>query len=156
MDSTRVKLFGVGQQGKVLEMKLLRVIFVFRTLEFEQAEIEYFFDPEKTEWEPVFENWKTAMWDFVTNKLGVQAEHLRWRAHEDEERSFYSKRTEDMEYQFPWGFKELWGLAYRTDYDLTQHEKFSGVDLKVVDSERDENFCLMLLSQRSVLHVCSS
>ena len=75
------------------------------------------------------------MWNFATNELGVNANNLRWRPHTDEERSFYSKRTEDMEYKFPFGFKELWGLAYRTDYDLTQHSKHSGKDLSVVDSE---------------------
>jgi len=141
MDSTRVKLpFGVGQIGKSFRNEITKGNFVFRTLEFEQAEIEYFFDPEKTEWEPLFENWKNSMWEFVTGKLGVKGENLRWRAHDDEERSFYSKRTEDMEYKFPWGFKELWGLAYRTDYDLTQHENFSGVDLKVVDSSDGRKF----------------
>jgi glycyl-tRNA synthetase len=141
MDSTRVKMpFGVGQIGKSFRNEITKGNFVFRTLEFEQAEIEYFFDPTKTEWEPLFENWKLAMWSFVTQKLGVRGENLRWRAHDDEERSFYSKRTEDMEYQFPWGYKELWGLAYRTDYDLTQHEKFSNVDLKVVDSETGRKF----------------
>jgi glycyl-tRNA synthetase len=108
---------------------------VFRTLEFEQGEIEFFFDPENSDWEALYEGWKTTMWEFVTQKLGVKAENLRWRVHSDEERSFYSKRTEDLEYQFPFGFKELWGLAYRTDYDLSQHEKHSGKELRVVDSQ---------------------
>jgi glycyl-tRNA synthetase len=66
--------------------------------------------------------------------LGVKQENLRWRVHTDDERSFYSRRTEDLEYNYPFGFKELWGLAYRTDYDLSQHEKFSGKELRVVDS----------------------
>ncbi len=75
------------------------------------------------------------MFDFITKKIGIKSENLRWRTHTDEERSFYSKRTEDLEYKFPFGFKELWGLAYRTNYDLSQHEKGSGKDLKVVDSQ---------------------
>ena len=75
------------------------------------------------------------MWKFVTEQLGVKAENLRWREHTDEERSFYSKRTEDMEYRFPFGFKELWGLAYRTDYDLSQHEKHSNRELVINDPE---------------------
>ncbi len=75
------------------------------------------------------------MWSFITEKIGIKSENLRWREHSDEERSFYSKRTEDLEYKFPFGFKELWGLAYRTDYDLSQHEKGSGKELKVVDSQ---------------------
>jgi glycyl-tRNA synthetase len=141
MDSTRVKFpFGVGQIGKSFRNEITKGNFVFRTLEFEQAEIEYFFDPEKTQWEPLFEDWKNAMWKFITEVLGVEGEHLRWREHGDEERSFYSKRTEDLEYLFPFGFKELWGLAYRTDYDLTQHQKHSGVDLQVVDSETGRKF----------------
>jgi glycyl-tRNA synthetase len=75
------------------------------------------------------------MWGFVTGQLGIDEKNLRWREHTDEERSFYSKRTEDMEYQFPFGFKELWGLAYRTDYDLSQHIKFSKKDLVIVDPQ---------------------
>lgn len=136
LDSTRVKLpFGVGQTGKSFRNEITMGNFIHRTLEFEQAEIEYFFDPEKTSWEPLFEEWKEQMWSFVTKDLGIAAEHLRWREHGDEERSFYSKRTEDLEYEFPYGFKELWGIAYRTDYDLSQHAKHSGKDLVYVDPE---------------------
>src|SRR5262249_42874005 len=80
------------------------------------------------------------MWRFITEKLGVKESNLRWRPHTDEERSFYSKRTEDLEYNFPFGFKELWGLAYRGDYDLTQHQKFSGQDLSVLDQETNRRF----------------
>ncbi len=136
VDSSRVRLpFGVGQMGKSFRNEITMGNFIHRTLEFEQAEIEYFFDPEKTEWEPLYEDWKRRMFDFVVNDLGTNPEHLRWRPHEDEERSFYSKRTEDLEYQFPYGFEELWGLAYRTDYDLTQHETFSGKDLTITDPD---------------------
>ncbi len=141
LDSTRVRLpFGVGQTGKSFRNEITKGNFIFRTLEFEQAEIEYFFDPETTNWEELFESWKKDMWKFVTEQLGVKPEHLRWRAHDDAERSFYSKRTEDMEYNFPFGFKELWGLAYRTDYDLTQHMKFSGVDLNYTDPYTNKKF----------------
>lgn len=136
INSSRVRLpFGVGQMGKSFRNEITKGNFIFRTLEFEQAEIEYFFDPEETAWEPLYETWKKSMNDFVTRKLRINESKLRWRIHPDEERSFYSKRTEDLEYQFPFGFKELWGLAYRTDYDLAQHQKFSGVDLTVVDPE---------------------
>lgn len=136
IDSTRVKLpFGVGQLGKSFRNEITKGNWIFRTLEFEQAEIEYFFDPEVTEWRPLFEQWKKDMETFITGTLGVAGENLRWREHGDEERSFYSKRTEDLEYKFPFGFKELWGLAYRTDYDLNQHLKFSGVDLSYTDAE---------------------
>lgn len=136
LDSSRVKLpFGVAQIGKSFRNEITPGNSVFRTLVFEQAEIEYFFDPESTDWENLFEDWKSQMFTFVTKKLGIQADNLRWRPHTDEERSFYSKRTEDLEYQYPFGFKELWGLAYRTDYDLSQHEKHSSKELRVVDSQ---------------------
>ncbi len=136
VDSTRVRLpFGIAQLGKSFRNEITPGNSVFRTIEFEQGEIEYFFDPETLNWEELFERWKKTMWDFATNKLGVKEMNLRWRTHTDEERSFYSKRTEDLEYNFPFGFKELWGLAYRTDYDLTQHMKFSNKDLYIVDPQ---------------------
>lgn len=134
VDSTRVRLpFGIGQLGKSFRNEITPGNSVFRTIEFEQGEIEYFFDPETSNWEELFEKWKNSMWDFVTKVLGVRAENLRWREHTDEERSFYSTRTEDLEYQFPFGFKELWGLAYRTNYDLTQHMNVSKKDLTIMD-----------------------
>lgn len=139
VDSSRVRLpFGVGQIGKSFRNEITKGNFIFRTLEFEQAEIEYFFDPEKSNWEELFGGWKEAMWTFVTETLGINPTTLRWREHGDEERSFYSKKTEDLEYEFPFGYKELWGLAYRTDYDLAQHQKFSGQDLTIDDPETNK------------------
>lgn len=136
IESTRVKLpFGIAQLGKSFRNEITPGNSVFRTLEFEQGEIEYFFDPEVSNWEELFEQWKTSMWEFITKKVGIKEENLRWREHSDEERSFYSKRTEDLEFKFPFGFKELWGLAYRTDYDLSQHEKGSGKELRFNDSQ---------------------
>src|SRR5579859_4146040 len=130
INSTRVRLpFGIAQLGKSFRNEITPGNSVFRTLEFEQGEIEYFFDPEVIDYNSAFEDWKKFMWQFVINELGVQEAHLRWREHTDEERSFYSKRTEDLEYAFPFGFKELWGLAYRTNYDLSRHEEFSGKEL---------------------------
>jgi len=134
LNSSRLQLpFGVGQIGKSFRNEITTGQFVFRTLEFEQAEIEYFFDPESTPWEPLFQRWQAMMWNFVTGTLGIRAENLRWRRHADEERSFYSKETYDLEYCFPFGFKELWGIAYRTDYDLKQHMDHSGRDLRYTD-----------------------
>lgn len=135
LDSTRVKLpFGVGQVGKSFRNEITKGQATFRTVEFEQGEIEYFFNPEETRWEDLFETWLTSMQDFVINTLGISKDNLRTREHSDEERSFYSKRTVDLEYNYPFGgFKELWGLAYRTDYDLSQHQKFSGKDLSYTD-----------------------
>lgn len=136
LDSTRLKLpFGVAQQGKSFRNEITPGNSIFRTIEFELGEIEYFFDPEATKWEPLFESWKNHIWEFVTVRLGIRPDGLRWRAHTDEERSFYSKKTEDLEYQFPFGFKELWGLAYRTDYDLSQHMKYSAKDLSITDPQ---------------------
>lgn len=136
LESNRVKLpFGIAQLGKSFRNEITPGNSVFRTLEFEQGEIEFFFDPEESDWEELYEGWKKEMWEFVTKKIGIKEDNLRWRTHSDEERSFYSKRTEDLEYKFPFGFKELWGLAYRTDYDLSQHEKGSGKELRVVDSQ---------------------
>lgn len=141
MDSTRVKLpFGVGQLGKSFRNEITLGNFIFRTMEFEQGEIEYFFDPEETAWEPLFESWKASMWKFATENLAIDPEKLRWRPHTDEERSHYSTRTEDLEYNFPFGFKELWGLAYRGNYDLTQHQNLSGQNLEVVDSATGRKF----------------
>ncbi len=139
VNSSRVRLpFGIAQLGKSFRNEITPGNSVFRTLEFEQGEIEYFFDPENTDWEKAFEDWKRVMWQFVTNELGIQEAHLRWRQHTDEERSFYSKRTEDMEYEYPFGFKELWGLAYRTNYDLSKHEEFSGKELKILDPKTNK------------------
>jgi len=139
INSTRVRLpFGIAQLGKSFRNEITLGNSVFRTIEFEQGEIEYFFDPKKSDWELLFNDWKEMMWKFSTEQLGVSSENLRWREHADEERSFYSKRTEDLEYKFPFGFKELWGLAYRTDYDLGQHAKNSGKTLEINDPETNE------------------
>ncbi|MDA1079314.1 MAG: glycine--tRNA ligase [bacterium] len=135
-NSTRIQLpFGVGQIGKSFRNEVTTGQFVFRTLEFEQAEIEYFFDPEVTDWQKLLEDWKQAMWNFVTQTLGVREENLRWRKHTDTERSHYSKDTYDLDYKFPFGWKELWGIAYRTDYDLKQHQTLSGENLEATDLE---------------------
>ena len=137
VDSSRVRLpFGVGQIGKSFRNEITTGQFVFRTLEFEQAEIEFFFDPEATEWEPIFKDWQDAMWKFISETLGINEENLRWRQHSDKERSFYSKETYDLDYQFPFGFQELWGIAYRTDYDMQAHLKHSGRKLEYIDSQQ--------------------
>jgi glycyl-tRNA synthetase len=141
LSSSRLQLpFGVGQVGKSFRNEITTGQFVFRTIEFEQAEIEYFFDPEKTPWEPLFADWQDTMWRFVTGTLGARAENLRWRTHADQERSFYSQKTVDLEYNFPFGFKELWGIAYRTDYDLKQHIEHSGRDLRYTDPRSGRSF----------------
>lgn len=141
LDSNRVSLpFGVGQIGKSFRNEITTGQFVFRTLEFEQAEIEYFFNPEETKWESLMESWKESMQSFVTNILGIKAENLRFRKHTDTERSHYSLDTYDLEYLFPFGWKELWGIAYRTDYDLKQHIEHSKQTLEYMDPQTGKKF----------------
>ena len=141
LNSTRVQLpFSIGQIGKSFRNEVTTGQFIFRTLELEQAEIEYFFDPDLTNWQELLETWKQNMWQFVTEVLGVSDEHLRWRQHTDTERSFYSTDTYDLDYQFPFGFKELWGVAYRTNYDLTQHQNLSSEDLSYRDPQTGKTF----------------
>lgn len=141
LDSTRVRLpFGIGQIGKSFRNEITTGQFIFRTLELEQAEIEYFFDSETTKWEELFDSWKQVMIGFVTESLGIKKENLRWRRHTDKERSHYSKDTYDLDYKFPFGWKELWGIAYRTDYDLKQHMQFSGQSLEYTDPVTNRKF----------------
>ena len=139
VDSFSPKIpFGVAQIGKAFRNEITPGNFVFRTLEFEQMEIEYFIREE--DWENVFEEWKGLMWEWA-KELGLEEEKLRWRAHSKEELSHYSKRTEDIEYDFPFGsFQELYGLAYRTDFDLTNHAKFSGQELSYFDTKENKRF----------------
>jgi glycyl-tRNA synthetase len=137
VDTMRMRLpFGVAQVGKAFRNEITPGNFTFRTREFEQMEIEYFFDPERQKWEDVFAEWKKASWAFLTETLGISPENLRFRDHEKDELSHYSKGTTDIEYKFPWGWGELCAAAaYRTDYDLQQHEKFSKQDLKYTDPD---------------------
>ncbi len=141
LNSTRLQLpFGVGQTGKSFRNEITTGQFIFRTLEFEQAEIEYFFDPETSDWQVIFKDWQDAMWEFITATLGVRTENLRWRRHSDKERSHYSRDTYDLDYRFPFGFKELWGIAYRTDFDVRQHSEHSGRDLRCTDPHSGRSF----------------
>lgn len=141
LDSTRVTLpFGIGQIGKSFRNEITLGQYIFRTFEFEQGEIEYFFDPEKDDPEVLLGTWKDAMWQFAVDDLGINEKNLRWRRHTDAERSHYSKDTYDLDYRFPFGWKELWGIAYRTDYDLKQQMKYSGVDLRYTDPYTQKKF----------------
>ncbi|MFW6075517.1 MAG: glycine--tRNA ligase, partial [Chloroflexota bacterium] len=104
---------------------------------FEMMEIEYFIAPE--EWEQVFDEWLKLQHDFVTS-LGIDPANIREREHGPEELSHYSKKTVDLEYRFPFGWKELTGLAYRTDYDLRLHQEASGANLTYFDQAEDRHF----------------
>ena len=138
LDTTRKKLpFGIAQIGKVFRNEITPGNFIFRTLEFEQMEIEYFIRAEQ--WEKTFAVWQDAMWSWITD-LGVRKEQLRIREHAAEELSHYSQKTVDIEYNYPIGWKELYGLAYRTDFDLKNHQQHSGEDLSYFDQEKNEKF----------------
>lgn len=133
--------FGLAQSGAAFRNEITLGNFIFRTLQFNLSEFEYFFNPRKQNWEELFNYWKKEMWEWTTKILGIDEKNLRWRKHTDEERSHYSERTEDLEYNFPFGgFKELYGLAYRTDFDLKNHMEKSGVDLRYTDKKTGERF----------------
>ena len=136
--TTRKKIpFGVGQVGKSFRNEITPGNFIFRVREFEQMELEFFCKPgTDLDW---FHYWK----DFCKNwllSLGIKEENLRLRDHSPEELCFYSKATTDFEYMFPFGWGELWGVADRTDYDLTQHIKTSGQKLEYFDPETNEKY----------------
>jgi len=135
--TTRMRLpFGVAQIGKAFRNEITPGNFTFRTREFEQMEIEYFFDATINKWEDVFAQWKKDSWSFLVDQLGINPENLRFRDHEKDELSHYSKGTTDIEYKFPWGWGELCAAAaYRTDFDLNQHQQFSGEDLQYTDPD---------------------
>ncbi|MCQ2426732.1 MAG: glycine--tRNA ligase [Lachnospiraceae bacterium] len=136
--TTRRKLpFGVCQVGKSFRNEITPGNFIFRIREFEQMELEFFCKPDTDlEW---FDYWRSYCHNWLKS-LGVQDENLRLRDHEKEELSFYSKATTDFEYLFPFGWGELWGVADRTNYDLTQHMNHSGQDLTYFDQETNERY----------------
>ncbi len=136
--TTRKKVpFGVCQVGKSFRNEITPGNFTFRTREFEQMELEFFCKPgTDLEW---FEYWRGYCRDWLYS-LSIKAENLRLRDHEPEELAFYSKATTDFEYLFPFGWGELWGVADRTDYDLTQHQTFSGQDMDYFDPTTNEKY----------------
>jgi glycyl-tRNA synthetase len=133
LDSSRMRLpFGVGQIGKAFRNEITPGNFIFRTLEFEQMEIEYFV--EEKDWEPVFDTWLINMEAFADN-IGLAKVGRSRYEHPVEKLSHYSKKTVDVMFAFPFGVKELWGLAYRTDFDLKNHEKHSQQKLHYTDPQ---------------------
>ena len=136
--TTRKKIpFGIGQIGKAFRNEITPGNFIFRTREFEQMELEFFCKPgTDMEW---FDYWRHYVHQFLL-QLGLKDENLRLRNHGKEELSFYSKATTDFEYRFPFGWGELWGVANRTDYDLSQHMEFSKQDLQYLDPVTNEKY----------------
>ncbi|AEM78491.1 glycine--tRNA ligase [Thermoanaerobacter wiegelii] len=136
--TTRKKIpFGIGQIGKSFRNEITPGNFIFRTREFEQMELEFFCKPgEDMEW---FSYWRKYCMDWLL-EFGLKEENLRFRDHKKEELSHYSTATTDIEYNFPFGWGELWGIANRTDFDLRQHMEHSGVDLSYMDPVTGEKY----------------
>ena len=154
--TTRKKLpFGIAQIGKSFRNEITPGNFIFRVREFEQMELEFFCKPgTDLEW---FQYWRTFCHNWLLS-IGLKDENLRLRDHDPEELCFYSKATTDFEFLFPFGWGELWGVADRTDYDLTQHQNTSGKDLTYFDPETNERYIPYVVEpslgvERSVLAV---
>jgi glycyl-tRNA synthetase len=136
LNSTRVKIpFGIAQIGKAFRNEITARQFIFRTREFEQMEMQYFVKPGDDM--KYFEEWRELRWQFYLD-LGIKAENLQWHKHEN--LVFYAKEAYDIEYKFPFGFKELEGVHARGDYDLSVHAKASGVDLNYLDQVNNEKY----------------
>ena len=136
--TSRKKLpFGIGQIGKSFRNEITPGNFTFRTREFEQMELEFFCEPDTDlEW---FDYWRGFCKDWLLS-LGIKEEEMRLRDHEKEELSFYSRATTDIEFLFPFGWGELWGIADRTDYDLGRHQEVSGEDMSYFDDVKKERY----------------
>lgn len=129
--------FGIGQIGKSFRNEITPGNFIFRTREFEQMELEFFCKPgDDLEW---YAYWQNFCLQFLID-LGINKENLRIREHDKEELSHYSVATSDIEYKFPWGWDELWGIADRTDYDLKQHQLHSKVSMEYLDPATNEKY----------------
>lgn len=136
--TTRKKVpFGIGQIGKSFRNEITPGNFIFRTREFEQMELEFFCKPNtELEW---FNYWRSYCMDFLKS-IGVDGDKLRFRDHEAKELSFYSNATTDIEFEFPWGYGELWGIASRTNYDLNAHQEHSKANLEYLDPEDNSKY----------------
>lgn len=136
LDSTRMKIpFGIAQIGKAFRNEITARQFIFRKREFEQMEFQYFVHPDDGMKE--YEKWRARRWQYYLD-LGIKKENLKWHQHEN--LIFYAKAAWDIDYKFPFGFKELEGIHYRTDYDLTQHSKFSGKKLEYRDPKTNKKY----------------
>ncbi len=145
--------FGIGQIGKSFRNEITPGNFIFRVREFEQMELEFFCEPgTDLEW---FNYWRGFCHQWLLS-IGIKEENLRLRDHSPEELCFYSKATTDFEFKFPFGWGELWGVADRTDYDLTQHQNTSGQDMTYFDQDKNEHYIPYVIEpslgvERSVL-----
>lgn len=138
LDTSRKKIpFGIASAGKAFRNEITPGNFIFRTLEFDLMELEYFIKEDM--WKEKFEYWLDEMHKWL-EEVGIAKENTRVREHTDDELSHYSKRTVDIEYNTPFGWKELYGLAYRTDFDLKKHQEASGKEMTYFDQEAGEKY----------------
>ncbi|PIR96002.1 MAG: glycine--tRNA ligase [Candidatus Doudnabacteria bacterium CG10_big_fil_rev_8_21_14_0_10_42_18] len=143
LDTSRKTIpFGIAQIGKAFRNEITPGNFIFRTREFEQMEIEYFIKPPQTDedWNKVFEDWRKEMLSWITADLDINLKNIHELEVPKEDLAHYSKRTIDFEYRFPFGVDELYGLAYRTDFDLSNHQKASGQKLEYTDPHTNEKY----------------
>ncbi len=140
LETTRRKLpFGIAQIGKAFRNEITVKNFLFRTREFEQMDVQYFCKPEDAP--KYYQEWKQNRWDFYTQMMKFDATHIQWRQHEKDEKAFYATDAWDVEFKFAeLGFREIEGVHDRGSYDLDQHSKFSGQDLRYFDTETNEKF----------------
>ena len=135
----RMKIpFGIAQIGKAFRNEIIARNFIFRTREFEQMEMQYFVKPGTDD--ATLEDWKEKRFIFYSKYLGIDKSKLRFHKHDDNELAHYAKEAWDIEYHFPFGWSEIEGIHNRTDYDLSQHEKFSGKNLSYFDQPNNERF----------------
>lgn len=159
LDSNRLKLpFGIAQIGKAFRNEITPGNFIFRTREFEMMEIEYFI--AEKDWKKSFESWRVEIQKWIDD-IGLDKNKIKEKEIKEGERAHYSKRTIDFEYEFPFGTKELYGLAYRGNFDLSNHERVSGKNIKYKDPETNEEFLPHVVEptwgvDRSVLAVLDS
>ncbi|MBN2442160.1 MAG: glycine--tRNA ligase [Spirochaetales bacterium] len=158
LQTSRLKIpFGIAQVGKAFRNEITTKNFIFRTCEFEQMEMQYFVHPsEDEEW---FSHWMETRFQYYSD-LGIRKTKLRFKEHGPDELAHYAKKAFDIEYEFPFGWKELEGIHNRTDYDLTKHMEFSGKDLKYLDEGTKEKYTPFIIETsagltRSVLVVLS-
>lgn len=159
LDTLHPKLpFGIGQIGKSFRNEIAPRDFLFRVREFSQMEVEYFVDPK--DWKLYFEKFQKKVWDFI-ELVGIDSTKVSELEVAPEDRAHYSERTIDFEFEYPFGKKELYGLAYRTDYDLKNHGEVSKVDLSYFDEERRERFIPHVIEpsfglERTILAILAS
>lgn len=138
-ETMRAKLpFGIAQVGKAFRNEISPRDFIFRVRELEQMEMQYFIKPDDQK--DVYEYWRDFAWKFLIERLGISEKNLKWHEHGDDERAHYAAAAHDIYFNFPQGFKELWGTHNRTDFDLGNHMRVSGKDLQYFDEETKSRF----------------